>query len=212
MYGIISVKEGGRMKLDYIKILDGAKEFHGGNQSNFGKNAARSGCGMIAACDMLLFLTGRRSLSAEEYRRFVESACSSFFYRYNLNLFGVTARRIVKYLGEKGFMFRFVPKRKLKGAVLEQYISESLDSGIPVIARIGLNQKKLHYKITYPVSGKYSQGSMSWHYITLTGLEKDTVFFSSWGGKGEMLLSDLQLYMGIMGGIIVPDRIFEQSV
>ncbi len=45
---------------------------------------------------------------------------------------------------------------------------------------------------------------MRWHYITVTGIEKDKLIFSSWGGKGEMNADDLIRFFGFTGGIIVP--------
>lgn len=194
------------MKLDYLKITD---ERHGvmcgGNQSDFGKNISRSGCGMIAACDMLLYKQGRKNLSHTDYKQFIISNSADFFYKRHINIIGVTAYRIVKFLRKQGYSFRFIPRNKLKGTAFEKNIRESLDGGTPVIVRIGLNGKKLPYKVSYMTSGRVSQGTMSWHYITVTGLENGVITYSSWGATGEMAVSDLQKNLGFMGGIILPD-------
>lgn len=194
------------MKLDYIKITDEkCGTMQGGNQSDFGGNIRRSGCGMIAACDMLLYKQGRKALSDSSYKLFVAENVKNFFYRFHVNLIGVTAHRIVKFLRRYGYKFRFVPRRKLKGDMLEQLINKSLDNGTPVIVRIGLNGKKLPYKVTYTVSGRIAQGTMFWHYITVTGIEDSVLTYSSWGATGEMQIADLQQHLGFMGGIIIPD-------
>ncbi len=196
------------MKLDYLKITDekcGVK--HGGNQSNFGKNVRRSGCGMIAACDMLLYKNGKKSLSDSEYQQFVTSLCKSFFYKHRLNCFGVPAGRIVSFLAKQDLHFRFVPRRKLSNGKLGQLVREALESDTPVIVRVGLNGSGLPYKVTYDTNGRTSCGTMFWHYITVTGAEEDRLFFSSWGATGEMKLDVLQEKLGFMGGIIIPDKI-----
>ncbi len=192
------------MKLDYIKITnENGGVMYGGNQSLFGKNIKRSGCGMIAACDMLLYKQNKKALTMDDYKQFVTENSQSFFYKFHFNFIGVSARRIIKFLCRKGYSFRFIPRCSLKGETLEQTIKKSLENDTPVIARIGLNGKKLPYRITYTVNGRISQGTMSWHYITVTGLKNGILTFSSWGGTGEMSLSDLQQHFGFMGGIII---------
>ena len=178
---------------------------HGGNQSHFSRNIKRSGCGMIAACDMLLYKQNKKALSDSDYKQFITEKSASFFYKRHVNLIGVAAYRIVKFLRKQGYSFRFVPRRKLKGNLFEQLIKETLDKGTPVIVRVGLNGKKLPYKVTYTVNGRVSQGMMSWHYITVTGIENGMLSYSSWGATGEMSVSDLQNHLGFMGGIIIPD-------
>lgn len=192
------------MRLDYIKITnENGGVMHGGNQSFFGKNISRSGCGMIAVCDMLLYKQNKKALTIDDYKQFITENSQSFFYKLHLNFIGISAHRIIKFLRRKGYTFRFIPRHRLKGETLEQTIKKSLGNDTPVIIRIGLNRKKLPYSITYTVSGRISHGTMSWHYITVTGLENGILTFSSWGGTGEMSVSDLQQHFGFMGGIII---------
>ncbi len=190
------------MKLDYIKIInENGGIMHGGNQSHFSKNIKRSGCGMIAACDMLLYKENKKTLSHSDYKQFITEKSRSFFYKHHLNLLGVAAYRIVKFLRRQGYNFRFVPRRKMKGDTFGQLIKETLEKGTPVIVRIGLNGEKLPYKVNHTVSGRISKGTMSWHYITVTGMENEMLSYSSWGGTGEVPLSDLYQNLGFMGGI-----------
>ncbi len=191
------------MKLDYIKLTDGkCGAMHGGNQSDFGRKIKRSGCGMIAACDLLLYLQNKKNISDREYKLFVENEAKNFFYRFHLNFIGITASRIVRYLRRKGYGFRFVSRYRLKDERFEQLISESLKKGIPVIVRIGLNRKGLAYRAVNPKNGRVSQGTMFWHYITVTGLENGVLTYSSWGSIGEMQIEELQKNLGFTGGII----------
>lgn len=195
------------MKLDYIKITgESGGVMRGGNQSDFSSNVKRSGCGMIAACDVLLYKQNKKSLSESEYKHFICEKCTGFFYKHRINLIGVAAYRIVKFFRSHGYSFCFIPRRKLKGSLFEQHIKESLDNDTPVIVRVGLNWNKLQYRVTYTVNGRISQGRMSWHYITVTGMENDMLTYSSWGAVGEMPIADLQKNLGFMGGIILPDK------
>ncbi|MBQ8786153.1 MAG: hypothetical protein IJZ61_00800 [Oscillospiraceae bacterium] len=190
------------MKLDYIKITNrNGGIMHGGNQSFFSKNIKRSGCGMIAACDMVLYKQNRKTLGIDEYKQFVAEK-SVFFYRFHINLIGVTAFRIVRFLRKHSFSFRFVPSRKLNGERFEKLVKASIENGNPVIVRVGLNGNKLPYNVFHSDSGKYSHGTLSWHYITVTGFENDRFFYSSWGGTGEISITDLRDHLGFMGGII----------
>ncbi len=190
------------MKLDYIKVTDKCGAMHGGNQSDFGGNIKRSGCGMIAACDLLLYLQNKKNISDSDYRLFIENEARNFFYRFHFNIIGITATRIIRYFRRKGYSFRFVSRSKLKGERFEQLISESLEKGVPVIVRVGLNRNRLAYKAVNPKSGRVFQGTMSWHYITVTGLENGVLTYSSWGSIGEMQIEELHKNLGFTGGII----------
>ncbi len=202
------------MELEYIKINTSSGCMYGGDQKLFGINAAKSGCGMIAACDMLLFLKGKNSvpISFTEYSDFVSDFRDNTAYRRSLHRFGIFPRRLVKMIngciGERAFVFR--RKSRFSENSLADLIERSLKNGFPVIVRIGKNGKKLPYTITYPASGsKRRTGKMEWHYVTVTGInENGEIVFSSWGGKGVMSLSELYKHFGITGGVIARKDMF----
>lgn len=197
------------MELEYVNIQTQSGCMYGGNQSLFGEKVRKSGCGMIAACDMLLYLNGRSHTPVRfaEYSRFVEKFRDETAYKGHSNLLGIPQRRLVKILNAntENYIFSFKSRFFLNRKKLTEIISASLESGLPVIVRIGANIKKLPYKIMYPASGKkLSCGKMRWHYITVTGLsENGELTFSSWGGKGTLLLNDLCRHFGFTGGIIL---------
>ena len=185
---------------------------YGGDQSLFGKLSSHSGCGMIAVCDMILFLRHGKGYSPglPEYTSFVEDIRDKEIYRHRLNLIGVPPGLIIKILKkhtEKSF--RFYGKRKFSEDGLGQLVSDSVMQGVPVIVRIGANRNSLPYKIIFPASGhKTGTGKMGWHYITVTGItDSGTIIFSSWGGRGEMLLSDLYGHFGLTGGAFFTDSL-----
>lgn len=203
------------MELDYLKIKSGGGYLYGGDQKLFGKDVSSSGCGMIAACDMLLYLSGKSGaeIPFSEYASFAEKLRDETFYKGTRNPLGIFPRRLAKILAEKsGKKFTYFPARKLRGKdgkKLAETVSRSLKNGMPVIVRIGFSFKGLPYKIEYPASGKTRAGKMSWHYITVTGISESGVLtFSSWGGKGAADCcgpGGLCRRFGFTGGIIAAD-------
>ena len=185
---------------------------YGGDQKLFGKLSNHSGCGMIAVCDVILFLQNGEgySITLRSYTDFVSDIRDNEVYRHRLNLIGVPVGRIIKILKkhtEK--IFRFYGKGHFSRDSLGQLIEDSVLQGYPVIVRIGANGNKLPYKINFPASGNKSRtGKMGWHYVTVTGITgSGTVIFSSWGGRGEMLLSELYDHFGFTGGVIITDSL-----
>ncbi len=165
---------------------------------------------MIAACDMALRLNRGTEIPVpfEEYSAFIEENRKNFFYKNRLNIFGISQSRIVNFLNtlQNTYHFRFIGRKKLTEAALRDTIEKSLNTGLPVIIRVGENGKKLPYKIRFCKGhNTLRQGKMRWHYITAVGLENDTLIFYSWGGKGEMKLSDLHSLFGFTGGIIIAE-------
>lgn len=211
-YNLIVEKEGTALELGYLKIKTDSGYLYGGDQKLFSKAVTSSGCGMIAACDVLLYLSEKsgKEIPFTEYAAFAEKLRDETFYNGRRNFLGIFPRRLAKVLTEKsGREFAFYPVRKLRGEngkKLEEIILCSLNAGVPVIVRVGFSFKGLPYKIKYPASGKSRTGKMSWHYITVTGISESGVLtFSSWGGKGSVSCAELYRRFGFSGGIIAAD-------
>jgi len=187
-------------ELEYLKIKTESGVMYGGDQKLFGRLSAHSGCGMIAACDTLLYLDGVTEIPFKEYARFVTNFRDNAAYRRSLNLLGIPARRLVNLLNETAeeFEFKFYSRKKFrKGESLAEFIDQSIDNGMPVIVRVGANGKTLPYETPR------GQGMMSWHYITATGIsDSGMLTFSSWGKKGVMSCAELQRHFGFTGGVI----------
>ena len=197
------------VELDYLKIKTESGIMYGGNQKHLGKTAAKNGCGMIAACDMLLYLSGKNSgtISFSDYTAFAEKLRDEIFYKNTRNLLGIFPRRLAKILTEKSHRkFSYYPAVKFlsaNGERLADYISSSIKIGVPVIVRVGASLGGLPYKIKYPASGKSCTDKMRWHYITVTGISESGILtFSSWGGKGAASCAELCRRFGFTGGII----------
>ena len=189
------------MEIEFIRILNPWGESHGGNQACFGnyhrgKRIKRCGCGLIAACDMTLFLQKTRVIPWTEYAEFVSEKAK---YLGIATIFGISPRRMIKMLTEmnSGHEFSFIPRYKLSGKKLSELLQGSVSAGTPVIVRAGENFRRLPYKMNG------SERKMRWHYFTVTGINGDKLTFCSWGRKGEMSCSDLQRFFGFTGGVII---------
>ncbi len=165
---------------------------------------------MIAACDMILRFEDKSCTPVpfDKYRDFVNHMTKSHFYKHSRNPLGVPVCKVLKALNKAQThrRFRFISRVFLNPERLAAVVTKSLENDTPVIVRIGANRRKLPYKIAFPVSGnKEREDRMTWHYITVTGIENDTLIFYSWGGKGTMKISDLCRFFGFTGGIITTE-------
>lgn len=205
-------KGGFKIEIQYLKIRqENGTILYGGNQGLFSKRVKKSGCGLIAALDLAVYISENLSepIPLSEYNHKVSSA-EAYFYKNSPNLFGISSKKIIRYLSEKlnGKDFLFIHKYKLSKNALSELIRKSLSENIPVIIRIGENFKRLPYKIIFP-NGVNHKSKMRWHYITAVGLKNETLIFYSWGGRGEMDINDLWRYFGFTGGIILPTDMYK---
>ncbi|MGN0674610.1 MAG: hypothetical protein ACI4KG_02575, partial [Oscillospiraceae bacterium] len=129
------------MELEYVNIQTQSGCMYGGNQSLFGEKVRKSGCGMIAVCDMLLYLNGRNHTPVRfaEYSKFVEAFRDETAYKGHSNIWGIPQKRLVKMLNAhtEKYIFSFRSRIFLNEKKLAEIISASLESGLPVIIRIG---------------------------------------------------------------------------
>ncbi len=188
------------MELNFIKVLNPHGESYGGNQNSFlkqpnGKRIKRCGCGLMAVCDMTLFLQKNKAIPWKEYVKFV---CEKAKKLNITDSFGIPPKKIIKMLSESNpdYTFTFIPKRKFTENKLRETIEKSVAAGFPVIIRVGENFRRLPYKMNG------LKRKMRWHYFTVTGLDGDSLTFCSWGRKGEMKCSELYRFFGFTGGVI----------
>lgn len=202
------------MEISYLTIRTSGGYLYGGDQKLFGRKASRSGCGMIAACDYILYSSGKRDISFNEYSAFVNKFRDEEAYRRSSNPFGIYPRKLIRLINAHvpGKETKFISRLRLNEKMLTDHIRSSIRADIPIIVRIGLNGKKFPYEINYPYrGGRVCRGAVGWHYITVTGISDDgKITFSSWGGKGTSDCGELFRHFGITGGIIADKRIFDK--
>lgn len=222
-----------RLRSDgYAAITDGTSApcFFGGNQGWWKPDRfAGNGCGAIAACDVLVYLSQHHSMSMlvpqikslpaafSDYRAFVDFFRLNYAYKKSKNLIGLPIPRLVACLnsylsdvGCEGISFKNASGR-LRNA--ERIICTSLSADLPVILKVGFNLETLGYKIYYPHTDVFCDHTavkrMGWHYVVITEIAPDNgdciLTFSSWSGKGTMSLNELRKNMGFKGGLIYID-------
>ena len=188
------------LKYPYISVTDGSRRSYGGDQGKSENATMRScGCGVIAAADVLLYLsrlydcvrdagldpTG--AISSEEYEK----------------LTGLLRRRyfpLIPHAGINGVMLMtgmnlyFMRNRLPLSAEwrffnrdIWERIAKMLVEALPVIMAVGPNFPFFWHNnrtvlYTKDSAGNYHQSSSTKaHYVTVTGLDESWAQISSWG-------------------------------
>ncbi|WP_288887778.1 VWA domain-containing protein [uncultured Eubacterium sp.] len=210
---------------DYINILekngDTEKIYFGGNQDFFDDSYVltpeyiinRYGCGLISACDIILYMTIKNPDKASTFTRIATENSSGLiidkpdYIKYveemDRNVIGT-----VRWLGVNGLSMQNCVNAYFKAYSIElrakwgvtfsnlkKSIIKMLDEDIPVCLAIGDSKKKLkmyipndetmlHFPLQYD---KYYETNS--HYVTVTGLVEDRICnktflqISTWGVK-----------------------------
>lgn len=157
---------------------------YGGDQSWFPRKRQQvTGCGAVAASNVLAALAARggplgplapdgAGASRESFLPFMEELCR----RLRPGLLGLWSRKrwtkaVLGWAEERGVPLRaescsFLEKQETCAAFLKRH----LEKGSPVAA--------LNLRTGLPKKAPYD-----WHWIVITGLEGDTLTFSSWGQR-----------------------------
>ena len=193
----------GRLKHPYIAVMKDGELFYGGSQSwAASRTMQKYGCGVIAATDLLLYLSlhkeycGSREFTGEEYENGILEAGEY------METAGRMRRRyfpVVPGFGMPGWLlsaginhyFRKnrIPLRSCFGVLnrnLQNRIGAMLSHDIPVILAVGPNfpipRKKHKLALYKKTGGAYVEACRTAaHYVTVTGLYEQWMKISSWG-------------------------------
>lgn len=185
---------------EFIRITgENGRVYYGGNQSWFKQKYMRkAGCGVVAAVNTLLYVSGRRELSIEEFIKTAEKVrrtiltvpslgASSLFVSIGLSI----SFRKLKI--DKFAFWKILPVNFYGG------ITDMIDRGIPVILAIGRNfpmfgtKEKLKF---YTVNnGKYEpETEANAHFVTITAINDKWLTVSSWGRRYYLNRDELTRY------------------
>ena len=187
------------------KIVDkyGLESFGGSQMWLPDKMLLNSGCGIIAGLDCIMRLKGEESIQKDEYiNRFFDAKeyirpitlgknrdPRKLFGKEFLGSFGVSAgrfRRGIRKLGTKeGLKVRVKPLWFKRWEKVPMY----LEGGDPLIMLFVSPFKK----ITVEEPSGY-KSMCDYHWVTITGLEGDTLLVSSWGEKCKMSVKELKSF------------------
>ncbi len=191
------------------KIVDkfGVESYGGSQMWLPDKMLLNSGCGIIAGLDCIMRLKGEEKMPREEYfDRFFEAKDyirpitvgknrepRKLFGKEFLGSFGVSAGRFkrgVRKLGAKeGLTVKIKPFRFKWWEKIPKY----LETGDPLVMLITAPFNNV--SVETPTGHKTMCG---YHWVTITGLEGDTLWVSSWGWRCKMSLKELRRFNVIL--------------
>lgn len=191
------------------KIVDkyGLESFGGSQMWLPDKMLLNSGCGIIAGLDCIMRLKGEESIQKDEYiNRFFDAKeyirpitlgknrdPRKLFGKEFLGSFGVSASRfkkgIKKLAAKEGLKVKVKPFRFRWAEKIPKY----LESGDPLVMLI-----TAPFNNVAVVSPNGNKNMCGFHWVTVTGLEGDTLTCSSWGWKCTMSVKELQKFNVIL--------------
>lgn len=191
------------LKYPYISVAYNGEESFGGSQTMYpGKILSKSGCGLIAAADLLLYISKYHDLintselaafvnsdiiAQRDYEKLLISLCRKYFPiipYHGMNGLGLMAGM------ELFFRKNNIPytcRWHIKDSDLWDKVSEMLENDIPVILAVGPNfplfwRKGRTVLYTKTADDKYKAiSSVTAHFVTITAMNEEWVKISSWG-------------------------------
>lgn len=174
---------------------------YGGSQSwSHNKVMRRCGCGVVAALDLLLYLSQSRNiilpefdelLSPDSERSAYDHAAVRLSKRYFPLIYPVGINGLSLVVGLNIYMrrhgMRYRASWGVSGNSIFKKIESMLSRDIPVILSIGANFPKLWGKVnlnfyTVATNGCFVKtASIRSHYVTVTGMDDEWLRISSWG-------------------------------
>ncbi|MBO4915522.1 MAG: hypothetical protein J5449_09985 [Oscillospiraceae bacterium] len=181
-----------------VHIGDGTPSF-GGSQNWFpGASFRACGCGVIACADTLLFLTGRRELTREEYLNYVNSIRRYFpLIPYR----GIDGLRLA--IGMNLCLLReglpYTSRWSAASSLFWDRLAGQLERNIPAIVAIGPNFPIVWGKETLPLYRRTENSCFEatrtrGHFLTVTGLDDEWMRVSSWGQELYISRGDYERY------------------
>ena len=214
-----------QIRHNYISVGSGPRRSFGGNQmSSDSKTMREVGCGVIAALDLLLYLCrfhpgcvcGFFAGAAEdgviderEYDELARALSRRFFPM--IPKLGING--IMLAAGLNRFFRRYdIPFRASWGigsGRLFEEIKEMLACDIPVILSIGPNfplfwqKHELNFYTARPDGALQRACSIKAHYVTVTGIDEQCLYISSWGRAYCIEREEYMAYIRRHSGSIV---------
>lgn len=220
---------GYKLQHDVVSVLKYRQASYGGSQ-RFSENkiVQSSGCGLIAACDLFLYmhrnlqgchcdlftpLPSSGPVNITEYNSLINSLRHYFplIPNYGISGFMLT-------LGINAFFIKHAfPYRAfwgLRSDKLWERIENMLSQDIPVIIGIGpnlsLNRQKYKTDMyTLKNEGAFIRSTkVCAHFMTLTAIDDEWLTVSSWGRKYYIRRSDYRIYVKHHSGSIFSNIVY----
>ena len=205
------------LRRPYPSVQKEARRSYGGSQSWLsGAVAQKSGCGLVAAADLLIYLHRYGGCAAEFFRNLpaADPIPAEIYDYYAQRLrkryfplassFGLNA--FVLALGmNRFFRDNSLPLRASWGTPERRFwqtVQSMLAKDIPVILCVGINfpfpwDKEQLALYTREGSGEYRRTAATHgHYVAITGMDEEWLRVSSWGGEYHIRREEYDRYRG----------------
>ena len=209
----------------YISVDNGLRRSFGGNQMSLASNSMREvGCGVIAALDLLLYLCRfHPGCSCDFFAEAAEDGCIDE-QEYNALAQELSRRYfpVIPKLGINGIMLagglnRFFRRYRLPfraawgigSGRLFADIEDMLARDIPVILSVGPNfplfwqKHELNFYASRPDGSIFRACSIKAHYVTVTGIDEQRLYISSWGRAYSIDRGEYMDYIRRRSGSVV---------
>ncbi len=191
-----------QLKRPYPAVRTPTGLSYGGNQGwSADRSMKRCGCGVVAALDLLLYLTESPAPSIDSYCRQLETIRRKYLpilYPFGMN--GLTlAFGLNRLFLHEGLPFQ--AEWCFTGHNLTDRIRQLLDADFPVILGVGPQIPKIWKRDGLRFYRKAQDGSyipavsVCAHYITITEIDTEWMGFSSWGRKYFIRQDELRAYI-----------------
>ncbi len=203
------------LKRPYIQVQQESGFSYGGNQSWFPyRFLQKTGCGVIGASDVLLYLQGREKLSKEEYVAFAKK----LWMKYLPVIPGFGMNGLTLMIGMNRYFFRNkMPYRAcwmISGRKMLGRIDRMLSKDLPVILSVGPNfpmfwgKEKLDF-YTRIANGSYHPAvKTKAHFVTVTGRDGMWLRISSWGKEYYIDIREYREYVKNSSSSLVSNVIY----
>lgn len=214
---------------DYIHIQNGEAVTYGGNQLLSDKKDIRDcGCGIVAAADLILYLSRRQGrpspVSENERGNHLLSDYNAFLSSLRRYLpivppFGINGAVLAGGLqiALRAYGFDYAVRLCVSGARLWDRVRVMLENDFPVILAIGPNFPRFwgknRLRLYSRVDGKYfPAASTKAHFVTVTGIDGNRCRISSWGRELYISIPEYNDYVKkystsvVSNVIVIKDR------
>lgn len=191
------------LKRKYVSVDYGGTVTYGGTQMRcWNEGMKKSGCGLIAAADLFLYLQGKTfaPMAGEDYNRYLKSLLPGYF--QVIPPFGMTSLTLC--VGSELYFRRHdMPYTALwlpHGKKTFERVYDMLARDVPVILCIGQNVPLFWQKNKVTFYRKTAEGlyvgacSTKAHFVTITGMDGMWLRISSWGKEYYVNQMELENY------------------
>ena len=201
----------------YISVdLHGKPSYGGGQQFSSDPMIRRCGCGIIAATDLLLYLSAWHPQGAADYFDGLLDSWPIPFPAYTTCISRMNQRYfpMIPYAGINGLMLmagvqRFFHEQEMPYSARWCFLPGSLWSrtesmlwlDIPVVMSVGPNfpqiwgNRRVSFYMKTGDGGFHPAGGAKQHYFTVTGMDRDWLRISSWGRLYYINRQDFEEYL-----------------